>query len=657
MINGQGMLELSELKQKIAAGGFYFIAADESLLTDLPKGDWIGGTTPYFMTDNGGLQTRDKAYVLELPKYVTGACIKIYTGRSLASVYRDAPENGFSLITMPASSPTHLSFALNAHDYDDFAASPLAGWIAGVRLEDIGKATPKVFDGRTGNSFTDAAAVMHVSLPKGRTAVLGIINIFEPGDGDVLTFEADGFNAKNAFVNGRSVKLARYLASKKLDTRLPLVADYGGAMINVSFQSVNETSGDVSFFAPVFKGVEYRHAKSVGEYLRAFMSQKPQGIEDRLMFSCNCILNYRHSGLEGRRTTGFTGPITFGEVAYQLLNQTAVYMEIVTANLAERLRTETALRRQNRLLGTLMDTIPDPVFYKDESGRLLGCNRAYEELAGLPKAKILGRTVRELFPAEIADVYTRKNNELLAAPGTQTYELDFPGGDGGSRSMIVRSATFPGAGGGVGGIAGVIRDVTDLRRANDELKLFRDLLESSSDAVLIIFPGDGRLLDVNVSACEMLGRSRPELLKMRFPETRADLPADYDWRAEAERIKAAPSLLMNLTNRRSNGDTFPAEANVKYVALSGKEYLVAIMRDISGRRKMEAALKEVSTLQGLIPICANCKKIRNDKGYWERVETYISQRSEAKFSHGLCESCIDKLYGNEKWFKDGEKPG
>jgi|GEM_PF-134431 len=655
MLGVQEMNGLDELKKKIAGGGYFFIAADEKLLAALPKGDWIGGTSPYFMTENGGLQTRDKAHVLRLPDYLAGAAIRVYDERSLASVYRDAPANGFSLITMPAASRTQLSFALNAHDYDDFAASPLAGWIAGVRLDAIGRDAPRVFDGRTGRSYGDAAVVMHAALPKGRTAVLGIINIFEPGNGDVLTFENDGFSVKRALVNGNPAQLARYLAEKSIDTRLPLVADYGGAMINVSFQGVDAESGEVKFFAPVFKGVEYRHARPVGDYLRAFLDQKPPGIEDRVLFSCNCVLNYLHSGLEGKRTAGFTGPITFGEVAYQLLNQTAVYLEIVTANLAERLRTETVLRRQNRLLGTLMDTIPDPVFYKDESGRLLDCNRAYEEFAGLPKAKILGRTVHDLFPPETAGVYAARNRELLETQGTQTYELDFPGKDGDTRNVIVRSATFPGAGGGVGGIAGVIRDVTDLRRASDELKLFRDLLESSSDAVMIIRPGDGRLTDVNVSACEMLGYPRLELLKLTFKQIRAGLPPDYDWRTEADRIKAAPSLLLDLTHRRSNGDTFPAEANLKHVVLNGKEYLVAITRDISERRKMEAALKEVSTLQGLIPICANCKKIRNDKGYWERVETYISQRTEAKFSHGLCEECVQKLYGKEKWFKDGGK--
>ncbi|MBN1218564.1 MAG: response regulator [Anaerolineae bacterium] len=59
---------------------------------------------------------------------------------------------------------------------------------------------------------------------------------------------------------------------------------------------------------------------------------------------------------------------------------------------------------------------------------------------------------------------------------------------------------------------------------------------------------------------------------------------------------------------------------------------------------LEAALAKVKQLSGLLPICANCKKIRDDKGYWEQVEVYISRHSEADFSHGLCPDCTQKLY-------------
>lgn len=60
--------------------------------------------------------------------------------------------------------------------------------------------------------------------------------------------------------------------------------------------------------------------------------------------------------------------------------------------------------------------------------------------------------------------------------------------------------------------------------------------------------------------------------------------------------------------------------------------------------ELQRALREVKVLRGLIPICASCKKIRNDCGFWQQLEEYLSEHSEAEFSHGLCQPCIKKLY-------------
>ena len=59
---------------------------------------------------------------------------------------------------------------------------------------------------------------------------------------------------------------------------------------------------------------------------------------------------------------------------------------------------------------------------------------------------------------------------------------------------------------------------------------------------------------------------------------------------------------------------------------------------------LQQALNEVRTLRGFLPICSNCKKIRNDKGYWQAVEVYVQEHSDAQFSHGICPECLKKLY-------------
>jgi len=61
-------------------------------------------------------------------------------------------------------------------------------------------------------------------------------------------------------------------------------------------------------------------------------------------------------------------------------------------------------------------------------------------------------------------------------------------------------------------------------------------------------------------------------------------------------------------------------------------------------REVHAALASVKTLRGLLPICANCKRIRSDQGYWEQIEAYVHEHSEAQFSHGFCPDCLKQLY-------------
>lgn len=82
---------------------------------------------------------------------------------------------------------------------------------------------------------------------------------------------------------------------------------------------------------------------------------------------------------------------------------------------------------------------------------------------------------------------------------------------------------------------------------------------------------------------------------------------------------------------------------------------IKIRKETEAKKEMlisdlQKTLKEVKALRGLLPICANCKKIRDDKGYWNKIESYIQKHSNAKFSHGMCPECSDKFYGDEAWY-------
>jgi len=327
----QALLSLEAVTQKVADGARLLLAGEEGLLRRLPRGSWIGGTIPYFMDVSGGTFDEGRLFATELPESCAAATVTVYDRERLGRIYAEGPARGFSFVIIPGMSPTHLAFAVDAPGYADFAKRPLVGWIAGVNLARLGQVTPKVIDGATLTAHEDAAVVMHVELTAGKVADVEILNIFEPGDGDVIRFPETGFTAHKATVNGTEVVFADYVERQGLDTRMPLVADYAGARVNTSFQKVERAEGVVHFYGPVFAGMEYRLARRVDDYVEAFTAKVPKVQEGEVVFSCNCIVNYLHSELEGKKTGGFVGPITFGEIAYQLVNQTLAYLVVMDA--------------------------------------------------------------------------------------------------------------------------------------------------------------------------------------------------------------------------------------------------------------------------------------------------------------------------------------
>ncbi len=324
----QVMYSIDAVRQMLTAGKRLILSGDEAVLSQLPAGTWMGGTIPYFMAEEGGVFTQERIYVTPLPDHIVDASIRIYDATNISRIFQDIPDNGFALIIIPAFSQTHLNFAIQAPGYEGFAARPLIGWISGFFLQDTSKITPKVFNGETGQSLENNAVVMHITLTPDRIPEVDIVNIFEQGDGDIITFPTDDFTATEAMVNGQPVNFAQYVTDKKLDTRLPLVADYYGAQINISIRTIDVDKGSVSFYAPVFRHVKYRQAKPVQDYVAEFSDVLPKDGAEKIFFSCNCILNYLYGQLEGRKTADITGPATFGEIAYQLLNQTLVYIKI-----------------------------------------------------------------------------------------------------------------------------------------------------------------------------------------------------------------------------------------------------------------------------------------------------------------------------------------
>ena len=489
------LLDPPEAARRIMAGQSLMLAGEEQLLATLPPGNWIGGTIPYFMAGDGGCLCKDKIFVTEIPGEFQASTHR-YTAAELPGLYQDAGEGAVSFVILPANSPAHTEFALHAPRYPGFALHPLVGWIAGTDLENPGTAAPKVFCGSP-QPLGDAAAVMRLKLPADRLASINIINPFQPGKGDAICFPTTGFSATTARINGREENFAEYLQRIEADPRLPLVANYCGAMINVSLKNMGVQSGRVEFFAPVVSGIEYRLAMPVTDYVSEFEARLRELAPDHVLFSCNCILNYLHSKLAGRRTGAFVGPVTFGEIAFQLLNQTLVYVEIIKVAAAEPRRAgpkseataielaaaHEELLASERRFRTLSESAPLGIFLTDVSGRVLYDNLHCQRLAGLsPGEAATGNWMRNVHPSDLPGLMAAIQESERAGRDFK-HEFRFAGPDGKICWVHARSTRLRSETGAFTGRVGTLQDITERKEAEMQLEqLNQDLIKASREA-------------------------------------------------------------------------------------------------------------------------------------------------------------------------------
>ena len=324
----RSLFGVEAVARMIESGATLLLAAEEALLDQLPRGNWIAGTIPYFMSaEQGGVEDHERIFVTRLPNQARVHRQELMNGEALPSFAQSGPDNGFTLLYLPSQSDVHGMFALHGQTWPGLFDRPVVGWVAGTALDRVGLDTAKVYDGASGTKSDTHAAVMHIALPDHAWAAVDTVNLFEQGDGDAIHFDTLGFTAGEARINGQKRRLIDYIEEHGIDTRLPLVADYNGAKINVATARIIEEEGKLEFFAPVFPGITYRFAKPIGDY-PALFEEKVAKMDRPPSFSCNCILNYNYADLEGRHTAGITGPMSFGEIAYVLLTQAVVYLTI-----------------------------------------------------------------------------------------------------------------------------------------------------------------------------------------------------------------------------------------------------------------------------------------------------------------------------------------
>jgi len=263
-----------------------------------------------------------------------------------------------------------------------------------------------------------------------------------------------------------------------------------------------------------------------------------------------------------------------------------------TIDITERKAAEDALKESERKYSEFFRTSRDPVFITTKEGRLVESNDAFMEALGY-------ETMDELLKIAVPEHYEnpddrKRFNRIVEQDG---FAKEFPANlvkkDGGIINTLITATVIKDRDGNVTGFQGTIRDITDRKSAADALKeseeRYRVLFETAKDA---IFLNDetGKFMDVNSAACELLGYSKEELLKLSNREIDAD-PKGYEAFLKV-RNGLMEEAVFEVNQQRKDGTLIPVEISGKSFEIGDNRLFLAIARDISERKAAEDALKE-----------------------------------------------------------------
>jgi PAS domain S-box-containing protein len=334
----------------------------------------------------------------------------------------------------------------------------------------------------------------------------------------------------------------------------------------------------------------------------------------------------------------------------------------VKEDITERKKTEQALEYEKTLLRILIDNITDTIYSKD-----MACRKTLANLADLKnmhvksEAEVIGKDDFAFYPKEQAQEFYDDDQKVitLGKPVINKEECIIDE-HGEKRWLLTNKLPLRNSSGEVIGLVGVGRDITDRKKSEEALReseeKFRAIFENNSSAIAIINL-DTTISMVNDAYCQMSGYSKEEAIGMSWtqliPPDDLERLKEYNRRRLIDPQDAPEKYEFKFYHR--NGEIRHGLMSVALIPSIQK--IIASFADITERKlaetererlikELQYALENVKTLQGLIPICANCKKIRDDKGYWNQVEWYISAHTEAKFSHGICPDCAKKIYSD-----------
>ncbi len=318
----------------------------------------------------------------------------------------------------------------------------------------------------------------------------------------------------------------------------------------------------------------------------------------------------------------------------------------------------------------LYDLAPVGYCTLSEKGIILEANLTAASLLGISRNELVMSRVSRFIHKEDQDTYYLHHKQLFAGNGNGDFDLRLLKKDGAvfwAHLMAVAARTAD----GIPVLRVILSDISKSRQDEESLReseeRYRVLFRDSASIMMLVDPVTGQIQDANNAACEYYGWLHAELCSMNISAINT-LPKDRIAAAMKESSEKKRKYFV-FKHRLSNGDVRDVEVYSSPIDLGGKVYLYSLIHDITAREAAEAKLKishdnlenetrklhesnakllealaSVKTISGLLPICASCKKVRDDHGYFESVEEYIMKNSTAQLEFTFCKECWDKLH-------------
>jgi PAS domain S-box-containing protein len=322
------------------------------------------------------------------------------------------------------------------------------------------------------------------------------------------------------------------------------------------------------------------------------------------------------------------------------------------------------LKQVEQRYQSIFELDPDGIIMIDAKGKILLCNKAFINLSGLSKEEIVGKHFSKLPLLRARDLpkYVKLFASIVSGKEIEPFEFTWTHKDGASFSGEFRAALIK-SGRRIIGVQAVARDITERKQIEHNLgERVKELNCLYGIAEIVGRPGI-TLDEILQETVNLIPPSwqYPEVtcarIKLAGKELKTDNFKPSQWRQSADIVvngqKEGPLEVYYLV-KKPESDEGPFLKEERLLTTAIAERLGRIIERKQAEEKQEQliqelqeTLKEVRTLSGLLPICAWCKKLRGDDGYWKSVEQYIGERTKAQFTHGICPECNEKLLQDE----------